>query len=140
VDLTFDGPESAPRSYRNLPRLSMLPNSGSPLLVFLGVGAEANNAVFLVDSTLQAVGGDATCLPSPEECATLSIEPGEQQTFVDEQDRRYFLAIDQIREVPVRSASSSSPARARVAVGNRAPVRRFVLPDLVDLLVTGGQR
>lgn len=145
VDLTFDGPESAPRSYRNLPRLSLLPTIQSPVLVFLGVGADANNAVFLVDSTLQAVGGDGTCLPSPEECATLSIEPGEQQTFVDEQGNRYFLAIDQIREVPVRRASrtgrsATSPAGPRTAVGGREPVRRFVLPDLVDLLVTGGQR
>lgn len=142
VDLTFDGPESAPRSYRNLPRLSILPAPESPLLVFLGVGADANSAVFLVDSKLKPVSGDAKCLPSPEECATLSIAPGEQQTFVDEQDRTYFLAIDQIREVPVRSASASLPdrPRAKPALGNEEPVRRFALPDLVDLVVTGGQR
>jgi len=143
VDLTFDGPESAPRTYRNLPRISMLPNEASPLLIFLGVGANVNNVVFLVDSTLRASSeGEGTCSPSPEDCATVSIEPGEQQVFLDDSDRRYVLQIDQIREVPLVDASQALEDRgadsAKAAIGE--PVRRFLPQLLTELLVIGGQQ
>ena len=138
VDLTFDGPGGPERRYRNVQRLEMLPSEASPLLVFLGVSAGANSAVFLVDSTLQAINGEGVCSPSPTECATLSLEPGEQQTFIDDQDRKYFVRIDQIREVSVERAQRQSAARAGTAVG-RKPVRRFVLPIFTDLLMKAGQ-
>lgn len=142
ADVTFDGLGPA-RRYRNLPRLSMLPSQESPLLVFLGIGASGNNAVFLVDSTLQAVNGEGACKPSPTECATLSIEPGEEQTFIDEQDRTYLLRIEQIRELPVSEVAeregARGSARAGAAVGGGRPMRVF-LPPLIDLIVIGGQR
>ncbi len=145
VDLTFDGPESAPRTYRNLPRLSMLPNQAAPLLIFLGVGANVNNVVFLVDATLRATPeGEGTCSPSLEDCATVSIEPGEQQVFLDDQDRRYVLQVGQIREVPLVDASQekrderTAGSAARASIGE--PVRRFLPPLLTELLVLGGQQ
>jgi hypothetical protein len=143
VDLTFDGPESAPRTYRNLPRLSMLPNEASPLLIFLGVGADLNDVVFLVDSKLRASSeGEGTCSPSPEECATVSIEPGEQQVFLDDKGGRYVLGIDQIREVPLAVASQEADepttGTAKASIGE--PVRRFLPQLLTELLVIGGQQ
>jgi len=142
VDLTFDAPESAPRTYRNLPRLSMLPSQASPLLIFLGVGADLNDVVFLVDSKLRASSGEGTCSPSPEECATVSLEPGEQQVFLDDKDRRYVLGIDQIREVPLAASSQESDERtagtAKAGIGE--PVRRFLPQLLTELLVIGGQQ
>ncbi len=141
VDVTFDGPEGAPRTFRNLPRLSMLPNEAAPVLIFLGVGANANDVVFLVDSTLRASSeGEGTCSPSLENCATISIEPGEQQVFLDDKDRRYVLRVDQIREVPLataRQAREREAGSARAAIG--APVRRFLPQLLTELLVIGGQ-
>lgn len=144
VDLTFDGPGPA-RSYRNLPRLSMLPDQREPLLVFLGVGASGNNAVFLVDSTLHAQGGEGSCNPRPSECATLSIEPGEEQVFVDDQDRSYVIQIDQIRPLPLKAGApegTSVPdagAEAGAGTASAGSRRRFVVPVLADLLVTGVQ-
>jgi len=141
VDLTFDGPGPL-RRYRNLPRLSMLPSEENPLLVFLGVSASGNSAVFLVDSTLQAQGGEGNCNPSPSECATLTIEPGEEQVFIDDQDRRYVIQIDQIRRRPVSGrAAAASGVQARTAVGedDEKPLLRRFVPLLPDLLVIGGQ-
>jgi hypothetical protein len=142
VDVTFDGPDSAPRTFRNLPRLSMLPNEAAPVLIFLGVGAKLNDAVFLVDSTLRASSeGEATCSPSPKSCATVSIEPGEQQVFLDDKDRRYVLRVDQIREVSLADASRARDERtvssAKAGIGE--PVRRFIPQLLTELLVIGGQ-
>ncbi|HWM37864.1 MAG TPA: hypothetical protein VNS49_12200, partial [Streptomyces sp.] len=140
VDLTFDGPSSAERRYRNLPRLSMLPSQNTPLLVFLGVGASGNGAVFLVDSTLSAAEGEGLCSPSSEDCATVSLEPGEQQAFLDDQGRRYFIRVDQIRERPVEGSSAQAGARAGTATGNSRTIRRFLPPVITDVLVRSGQR
>jgi hypothetical protein len=138
VDLTFDGPFGPERRYRNLPKLSMLPNTANPLLVYLGVSGSANGAVFLVDSTLTAQGGEAACRPSAEDCATVTIEPGEQQFFTDERDRRYFVRVDQIRERPIGNASASADASAFRAGGRT--VRRFLPPLISDVLVRRVQR
>jgi hypothetical protein len=141
VDLTFDGPEGAPRVFRNFPRLSMLPNEAAPVLIFLGVGANLNDAVFLVDSTLRASSeGEGRCSPSRMSCATVSLEPGEQQVFLDDKDRRYVLRVDQIREVPLAATSQVRERKAGSAkAGIGEPVRRF-LPQLTELVVIGGRQ
>jgi len=149
VDLTYDGPESTPRTYRNLPRLSMLPHEASPMLIFLGVGADVNDVVFLVDASLRASSeGEGTCSPSPQDCATIAIEPGEQQVFLDDRDRRYVLQVDQIREVALVTASRESDgsenndntAGTSSTADIGAPVRRFLPQLLTELLVIGGQQ
>jgi hypothetical protein len=139
VDLTFDGPSSPERRYRNLPRLSMLPNTNNPLLVYLGVSASGNGAVFLVDATLTAAEGEGVCTPSSDDCATISLEPGEEQYFVDDRGRRYYMRIDQIRERPVADSSDTSAQAGTSRSGGRA-IRRFLPPLITDVLVRGGQR
>lgn len=141
LDVSFTNPEGVERSYRSLPRLSMLPSSASPLLIYLGVDETGTKAVFLVDAKLRAENGEGSCRPNPAECATLEIEPGEQQTFVDQLDRRYKILIDQIRLVSVEAAAERRE-RLRAQASEREPrdvVRRFVAPLIVDLL-TGVQR
>lgn len=141
ADVTFDGPTAPERRYRNLPRLSMLPSTSNPRLVYLGVNGSGNGAVFLVDSTLQAAEGEGTCTPSGDDCATISLEPGEQRYFTDDQNRRYFLRVDQIRVRPIGSSSSTaSGARAGGARARGRSIRRFLPPVITDVLVRGGQR
>lgn len=144
VDLTFDTPGRLARRYRNVQRLRMLPSEASPLLIFLGVDVTGNRATFLVDATLRARVGGGNCSPSPEACATLALEPGEERTFVDEQDQEYLLRLDQIREVPVASATAQlrelADLSSQRSEGSDEPVRRFVMPSLSDLLVIGGQQ
>ena len=143
VDLTFDTPGGLARRYRNVQRLQMLPSELNPLLIFLGVDVTGNRATFLVDATLRAQAGGGNCSPSTAECATLTLEPGEQRTFVDEQDQAYLLRLDQIREVPVASATVQLGELADLSTdseGPAEPVRRFVMPSLSDVLVIGGQQ
>jgi len=140
IDLTFDTPGGLARRYRNLPRLRMLPSETSPLLIFLGVDDTGNQATFLVDATLRPGQGGGTCAPSPEDCATLTLEPGQEQILLDEQDQAYLLRIDQIREVPVAAAVERLQDLADLSTQrSRPPVRRFVAPVFNDLIVTGGQ-
>jgi hypothetical protein len=130
------------RKLKAMERLDMLPNADSPLLLFLGVAADGGNAVFLVDSTLEAA-GEGKCKPSREDCAFLHIGPGSEHEFMNDEGDSYTLRVDEIRRVKLggRKASASKKDKiASAAVGQPAPARRFTLPLLADVVsVSSGE-
>jgi hypothetical protein len=134
VDVTFTA-NGRKRHIKSMERLEMLPSESSPLLLFLGVSANAGNAVFLVDSTLQAA-GEGHCKPRARECAFLYIGAGSEHEFTNEEGDSYTLRIDEIRKVKVGGSASASSRRgktARVAIGSPVASRRFLSP-LADLV------
>jgi hypothetical protein len=143
LDATLDGPNGV-RRFRNMPRLRMLPSESSPLLVFLGVDAASEKAVFLVDSTVTMQEGEGSCSPAKNACATLSMEPGERQAFTDGDGERYTIQIDQISQRSLASVAKAARAArkrrkvARTSVGH-TPKRRFAPPVLAEIL-TGVQQ
>jgi hypothetical protein len=147
VDLTVRGPKGL-RSYRGLPKLSVLPAQDNPLFVFLGVEDAGTKAVFLVDAKLTSVeGGDGTCTPLPTQCATLALAPGESHEFHNEQGQTWTITIVEVRETSVAKAAAAArkaqKRRARQArqattsVGDNQ-IPRFVPPMITDLF-TGGR-
>jgi hypothetical protein len=137
VDLTFRA-NGRTRHIKGLEKLDMLPNDSSPLLIFMGVTAKGADAVFLVDSTLEAA-GEGRCKPSEAECAFAYIGAGSEYVFTEEDGDTYTIKIDEIRKVKVGSSASGSAkgAKARASVG---PQRRFVPPILADLVVVASDR
>jgi hypothetical protein len=134
VDVTFTA-NGRKRHIKSMERLEMLPSESSPLLLFLGVSANAGNAVFLVDSTLQAA-GEGRCKPRARECAFLYIGAGSEHEFTNEEGDSYTLRIDEIRKVKVGGSASASSRRgktARAAIGSPVATRRFLSP-LADLV------
>jgi hypothetical protein len=101
----------------------------------MGVTAKGADAVFLVDSTLEAA-GEGRCKPSPSECAFAYVGAGAEYVFTEEDGDTYTIKIDEIRKVKVgasgSSAKSAKGAKARASVG---PNRRFVPPILADVVV-----
>jgi hypothetical protein len=138
VDATFSV-NGRRRKLKGLERLDMLPNEDSPLLLFLGVSANAGNAVFLVDSTLEAA-GEGTCKPKPSECAFLYIGAGSEHAFTNQDGDSYELRIDEIRKVRVGDAggSASRAKRASAAVGEPIEPRRFSSPLIADVVSSSG--
>lgn len=135
ADVEF-GRSGRERNYRGLRKLEMLPSESNPLLIFLGVDAAGDNAVFLVDSTLKAT-GEGKCSPSPSSCATVTIGAGSEHEFVDPDGKSYTLLVEQIRPVSVAKASASKrrrKPRASAAVGAGSPNRRFAPPVIADLV------
>jgi hypothetical protein len=132
VDLTFKA-NGRTRHIKGMEKLDMLPSDSSPLLIFMGVTAKGADAVFLVDSTLEAA-GEGRCKPSPAECAFAYIGAGSEYVFSEEDGDTYTIRIDQIRKVKVGASADSSAkgAKARASVG---PQRRFVPPILADVVV-----
>lgn len=139
VDATLSGPSRTVR-YRSISKLTMLPTEAQPVLIFLGVDSSGQKAVFLVDSSLTVTGGEGTCSPSTEQCATVALEPGEQMRFSNGQGGTYELQIDQIREVSTVKAARAAARKLERAKARSAsePVRRFVPPIITDLF-TGGR-
>ena len=136
VDLTFKA-NGRTRHIKGLEKLDMLPNVSSPLLIFMGVTANGGNAVFLVDSTLEAA-GEGSCKPSESECAFAFIGPGSEYAFSEEDGDTYTIKIDEIRKVRVgTTAADAKDAKAHASVG---PNRRFVPPILADVVVVARDR
>lgn len=137
VDLTFQA-NGRTRRIKGMEKLDMLPSDSSPLLIFMGVTAKGADAVFLVDSTLEAA-GEGRCKPSESECAFAYIGAGSEYVFTEEDGDTYTIRIDEIRKVKVGASASSSAkgAKARASVG---PHRRFVPPILADLVVVASDR
>ena len=145
IDATFKRGNRT-RKIKGMERLEMLPNEDSPLLLFLGVDAHANNAVFLVDSRLDAQ-GEGTCKPRPSECSFLYLGAGSQHMFSEEDGTTYLLRIDQIRRVKLgdgdsaaragkakrgdRKAHGSASKRPARSTSTRRP---FLPPFLADLV------
>jgi hypothetical protein len=133
VDVTFTA-NGRTRRLKGMERLDMLPSVESPLLLFLGVSANAGNAVFLVDSTLEAA-GEGRCKPRASDCAFLYLGAGSEHEFTNEEGDSYTLRIDEIRKVKVGAqAAASRKETARAAIGSPGDRRRFVPPVLADLV------
>ncbi len=134
ADVTFS--HNGNSRLRHLGRLSMLPSASNPLLLFLGVTEGGDNAAFLVDSSLKAV-GEGKCTPSRAECANVYLGAGAEEEFTDANGESYTLRVEEIRKVKVtrtRAAKSSRSKKARASSGKATTSRRFTPPVLVDVI------
>lgn len=143
LDLTIRGPKGV-RAYRNLPKLSLLPAQDNPLLVFLGVEDAGTKAVFLVDVKLKSKEGEGTCTPSPEQCATLALAPGEEHVLINDQGQTWTIRIVEVRETSVAKAAATARKAQKRRAGKATtsvddqPAPRFIPPIITDLF-TGGR-
>jgi hypothetical protein len=133
------------RKIKAMEKLDILPDRASPLLIFLGVTENAGNAVFLVDSTLDAA-GEGSCKPSRSECAFLYLGPGSEHEFTNDEGDSYTLRVDEIRRVELgggkkkAAASKKDRKTASAAVEQPSPRRRFSVPLLADVVsVSSGE-
>jgi len=146
LDVTFWS-NGRKRRIQNLQKLDMLPNQAAPLLIFMGVTDNAGNAVFLVDSTLNAA-GEGSCKPSRADCAFLYLGAGSEEEFTNDDGESYRLTINEIKKVKAGAdtgtaasddeATASASKSARAAVGAPPKARRFSFPTLVDYIVESG--
>ena len=137
VDVTYKANGNT-RHIKGMEKLDMLPNQSSPLLIFLGVTPQGSNAVFLVDSTLQAA-GEGKCKPSEAECAFAYIGAGSQYIFTKDNGDSYTVRIDEIRKVKVGQGATGAKAGGSKAHASLGPNRRFVPPVVADVVVVASE-
>jgi hypothetical protein len=142
IDASF-GKARHEHDYTGLERFAMLPNSHSPLLVYLGVDSSGDNAIFLVDASLTQ-SGEGRC--GDEACSFIELGVGSEHRFTDTDGDTYVLRLDQIRKVKAgASASASRKARAHTSRSKHrkrahGPARRFLSPLFGDLVEESVQK
>jgi hypothetical protein len=147
ADVTFRT-NNRRRKIKAMEKLDILPDRANPLLIFLGVTESAGNAVFLVDSTLKAV-GEGSCKPSKSECAFLYLGPGSEHEFTNDMGDSYTLRVDEIRRVKLDDGKKKAGAAkkkdkkkklAGAALQQPSPARRFSPPLIADVVsVSSGE-
>jgi hypothetical protein len=126
VDVKF-GRFGKPRTHHNVQKLDVLPNQNNPLLVFLGVNAAGNTAVFLTDTSLKAA-GEGSCKPDAATCSFLYLKLDKKHNSEDLSEQaadgtgtEYTLTLLAIHKVPVSELAKDAKKAAAAA---RAEARR----------------
>jgi hypothetical protein len=128
VDVRF-GEAGAERTHKDLPRLSPLPSSTDPVVVFVGIEKDGQTATFLVtsDATPQ---GDGSCEPSKTTCTYIHLKKG-QEEFLDVMSgtaglRQYVLKLLDVNKTTTTSASVAAAAFNRESASGRDILRSEV--------------
>jgi hypothetical protein len=137
------------KTYHQVEKLDVLPNSNNPLLVFMGVNTAGDTAVFLTDTSLKA-SGEGDCKPSADVCSFLylKLDSGSDTEDLLAQNAdgtgiEYTLKLLDIKKVPVselKAASTSAKSTKRAAAEAKRLRNKpgtpfhllFTLPQLPD--------
>lgn len=92
-------------------RLALLPSEGKPVVTFLGATEDGSQALFLVSSDVDDVGGDGRCLPSHSSCRYVVMSKGDKTSFhYAPNNTRYNLVLVDIHAVEVTDKLPKKPA------------------------------
>ena len=97
--------------YASVQRLGLIPSRRLPLLMYLGVTADHDTAVFMVDSRLSQ-GGEGRCVPKASLCTFLELSPNaaqDEHRFRDADGNEYLLRLRGL----TRSTASSGTLQGR---------------------------
>lgn len=130
------------KTYKNVPRLSPLPDAENPMFIYMGVLDDGKTAVFLMGDGIGAAVGDGTCRPSPDVCETLELDKGDTM-FLDGvapaeggAPAQYQLDVTSIvKRGGSKKASSASKKKAKKAAkAGRSAVRKARRNGAADTL------
>jgi hypothetical protein len=121
--------------YANIKRLTPLPSSQAPLVVFMGVTAGGKSATFtLVGEAI--LHGNGACLPSASQCQAIDLQPGhvEQLEYLppDGQTITYELKVVSITSSKASAAAAQRSYRMQSRAG-RELLHRAGVPILSEL-------
>ncbi len=136
VDLRFGEPgKTKQKAFTDIARLSALPSSDEPIVIFLGVKKDKKTATFLISSDATAT-GDGACKPLPTNCQTVEMQEGDTN-FLDidlgSGVRQFRLDVKHVGEVNKATAEKASAARARMSVAGRDYLRSAIESGEVSL-------
>jgi hypothetical protein len=130
VDVRF-GEIGDLKTDKNVARLTPLPSSSNPLIVFLGLKKDAETAVFLVSSDA-VPSGDGKCRPSTRDCETVEMQWGDTELFDVQTGTagvvQYRLDVRNVYRVSATEARAAR-AHARESRAGRDWLRLTVASD-----------
>lgn len=127
--------------YENLARLTPLPSSKLPLIVYQGVTAQGKSAKFTLAGEA-ILHGQATCVPSAAQCQAIELTPGqtEELAYVSPAGQSITYEL-QLVSITSTKASSARVARLlhRESKTGRVPLRHAHLMSLPGRPYTAAQ-
>ncbi len=127
--------------YENLARLTPLPSSKLPLIVYQGVTAQGKSAKFTLAGEA-ILHGQATCVPSAAQCQSIELTPGqtEELAYVSPAGQSITYEL-QLVSITSTKASSARVARLlhRESKTGRVPLRHAHLMSLPGRPYTAAQ-
>ena len=119
------------KTHKNMARLTPLPSSSNPFVVFLGMKKDGETAVFLISSDA-VPSGDGTCRPSIRNCESLEMKAGDTELFDLQSGTagvvQYRLDLRSV-EKGKASAARAAKAHARESRAGREWLRLTVAAD-----------
>jgi hypothetical protein len=114
IDVRFGKAGQTLRRLDDVPRLTPLPNAAQPIVVFMGMRADAQTAVFMVSTDVHAQ-GEGRCVPSKKVCEAIELRRGEIALLdwaePDGSVTQYELDLD---DVTLHETTSHAQAQATV--------------------------
>jgi len=92
--------------YEDVARLTPLPNSDQPLLVFRGVASGGKSATFTVVGEV-ILRGKASCLPSASQCQAIELKPGQSEEL-EYAPANAAVVVYQLQLVSISSSKASA--------------------------------
>ena len=114
------------KTYRDVARLSPLPNAENPFFVYTGVLKDGETAVFLLSSDVVA-SGDGHCKPSAASCQTIEVKEGDTEYFdlvVAGQPVQYQLDVVRVYKKGASSVGAAAAAYERHSDAGAALLRQ----------------
>lgn len=101
------GPVGSAVERNGVGQLSLLPSNSKPVVVFLGITASGQEAVFAVSNDATTTDTTGSCEPSPSNCAYVVLERGQGATFEYAPDGvTYRLALKDINRLQISNAGT----------------------------------
>jgi hypothetical protein len=128
-------PQGPPlKGYSRLKRLTPLPSSKQPLVVFRGVTAGGKSATFtLVGESI--IRGNGACVPNASQCEAVNLKPGQSEQL--EYLPPSGPAITYELKVVKISQATATTASARIALSGESTIGREVLRHAGRLTLPG---
>ena len=117
LDVRFGRPGDEKR-YRNLSRMSFLPNPKLPALLFMGVPVDAKSALFFVYPGLSHQ-GEGECMPSADQCNFLKLAIGKEH-YLSANDYEFHIKLLDVNRVKLSDARKRGEGVRKVSGARRS--------------------
>lgn len=117
LDLRFGRPGREKR-YRNVSRMSFLPNANLPALLFMGVPVDAKSALFFVYPGLSHQ-GEGDCMPSADQCNFLKLAVGKEH-YLSANDYEFHIKLLDVNRVKLSDAKKRDEGVRKASGGRRS--------------------
>jgi hypothetical protein len=124
IDVRFGRAGLPLREIRGVPRLTPLPSAAQPIVIFMGMRADHETAVFMVSTDVHAQ-GQGRCVPSKKLCEAIELRRG-QIALLDwaEPDGSVTQYELDLTDVTLRETTSKAKAQATVAEARASWMQR----------------